>query len=85
MANELLSWFQRIHLKVGETIKVNFLITPEMMSNFDNNGDEVLKNDLFFVKQEGSSGSRIECIYCVFLKKQALSSFYSRKHLKNNA
>ena len=39
-----LKGFQRIHLKVGETIKVNFLITPEMMSNFDNNGDEVLKN-----------------------------------------
>jgi beta-glucosidase len=39
-----LKGFQRVHLKAGETTKVNFSITPEMMSNFDNNGDEVLKN-----------------------------------------
>jgi len=39
-----LKGFQRVHLKAGEAIKVNFLITPEMMSNFDNNGDDVLKN-----------------------------------------
>lgn len=49
-----LKGFKRIHLKVGESIVVNFPITPHMLSMIDENGKTVIKNGLVNVFIGGS-------------------------------
>jgi len=53
-----LNGIKRVHLKAGETSKVSFTITPELMSIIDNDGNELLESGTVSVFIGGSQPSK---------------------------